>query len=100
MGGVAVIKEGWAQVKENKNFIQPWKQKFLVLRKEALDFHKQEGSKVAYTLFLKDVINVKHIDLLNEAMCSDAEMLVSDPKQEYNHNFKCEIPFESPLPPL
>lgn len=62
MGGVAVIKEGWAQVKEGKNFIQPWKQKFLVLRKEALDFHKQEGSKVAYTLFLKDVINVGRVE--------------------------------------
>lgn len=62
MGGVAVIKEGWAQVKESKNFIQPWKQKFLVLRKEALDFHKQEGSKVAYTLFLKDVINVGRVE--------------------------------------
>lgn len=62
MGGVAIIKEGWAQVKEGKNFIQPWKQKFLVLRKEALDFHKQEGSKVAYTLFLKDVINVGRVE--------------------------------------
>lgn len=62
MGGVAVIKEGWAQVKESKNFIQPWKQKFLVLRKEALDFHKQEGGKVSYTLFLKDVLNVGRVE--------------------------------------
>ncbi|PSR93910.1 kinase-like domain-containing protein [Coniella lustricola] len=62
MGGVAVIKEGWAQVKESKNFIQPWKQKFLVLRKEALDFHKTEGGKVSYTLFLKDVINVGRVE--------------------------------------
>lgn len=62
MGGVAVIKEGWAQVKEGKNFIQPWRQKFLVLRKEALDFHKQEGGKVSYTLFLKDVINVGRVE--------------------------------------
>lgn len=62
MGGVAVIKEGWAQVKESKSFIQPWKQKFLVLRKEALDFHKQEGGKVSYTLFLKDVINVGRVE--------------------------------------
>ena len=61
-GGVAVIKEGWAQVKESKNFIQPWKQKFLVLRKEALDFHKGEGGKVSYTLFLKDVINVGRVE--------------------------------------
>ncbi|EFX02712.1 protein kinase [Grosmannia clavigera kw1407] len=61
-GGVAVIKEGIAQVKESKNFIQPWKQKFLVLRKEALDFHKVEGGKVSYTLHLKDVINVGRVE--------------------------------------
>lgn len=61
-GGVAVIKEGIAQVKENKNFIQPWKQRFLVLRKEALDFHKVEGGKVSYTLYLKDVINVGRVE--------------------------------------
>lgn len=61
-GGLAVIKEGIAQVKESKNFIQPWKQKFLVLRKEALDFHKVEGGKVSYTLFLKDVINVGRVE--------------------------------------
>ncbi|CAK7275348.1 Protein kinase [Sporothrix epigloea] len=61
-GGVAVIKEGMAHVKESKNFIQPWKQKFLVLRKEALDFHKVEGGKVSYTLYLKDVINVGRLE--------------------------------------
>ncbi|KAK9423084.1 putative non-specific serine/threonine protein kinase [Seiridium unicorne] len=62
MGGVAVIKEGWAQVKESRNFIQPWKQKFLILRKEALDFHKTEGGKVSYTLFLKDVVGVGRVE--------------------------------------
>lgn len=62
MGGVAVIKEGWAQVKESRNFIQPWKQKFLILRKEALDFHKTEGGKVSYTLYLKDVIGVGRVE--------------------------------------
>ncbi|KAI1105895.1 Pkinase-domain-containing protein [Jackrogersella minutella] len=62
MGGVAVIKEGWAQVKESRNFIQPWKQKYLILRKEALDFHKTEGGKVSYTLFLKDVVNVGRVE--------------------------------------
>ncbi len=62
MGGVAVIKEGWAQVKESRNFIQPWKQKYLILRKEALDFHKAEGGKVSYTLLLKDVINVGRVE--------------------------------------
>lgn len=62
MGGVAIKKEGWASVKESKNFIQPWKQKYLILRKEALDFHKTEGGKVSYTLYLKDVVNVGRVE--------------------------------------
>ncbi|KAM7220755.1 Pkinase domain containing protein [Rhypophila decipiens] len=62
MGGVAIIKQGWANVKESKNLFNPWKNKFLILRKESLDFHKAEGSKVAYTLYLKDVINVGRVE--------------------------------------
>lgn len=62
MGGVAIKKEGWASVKESKNFIQPWKQKFLILRKESLDFHKTEGGKVSYTIYLKDVVNVGRVE--------------------------------------
>ncbi|KAI1828231.1 kinase-like domain-containing protein [Xylaria intraflava] len=64
MGGVAILKEGWAQVKESRNFIQPWKQKYLILRKEHLDFHKAEGGKgkVSYTLYLKDVVNVGRVE--------------------------------------
>ncbi|KAH9887515.1 Pkinase-domain-containing protein [Xylariomycetidae sp. FL2044] len=62
MGGVAVLKEGWAHVKESRNFIQPWKQKYLILRKESLDFHKTEGGKVSYTLYLKDVVNVGRVE--------------------------------------
>ncbi len=62
MGGVAIKKEGWASVKESKNFIQPWKQKFLILRKESLDFHKTEGGKVSYTIYLKDVLNVGRVE--------------------------------------
>jgi hypothetical protein len=61
-GGVAIIKQGWASVKESKSFINPWKNKYLILRKEALDFHKAEGSKVSYTLYLKDVINVGRVE--------------------------------------
>ena len=61
-GGVAVKKEGWASVKEGKNFIQPWKQKYLVLRKESLDFHKTEGGKIHYTLYLRDVVNVGRVE--------------------------------------
>lgn len=62
LGGVAIKKEGWAHVKENKNFIQPWKLKYLILRKESLDFHKHEGGKVVYTLYLKDVVNVGRVE--------------------------------------
>lgn len=62
LGGVAVKKEGWASVKESRNFIQPWKQKYLILRKESLDFHKTEGGKVSYTLYLKDVVNVGRVE--------------------------------------
>ncbi|KAH6684344.1 putative Serine/threonine-protein kinase CLA4 [Halenospora varia] len=61
-GGVAVIKEGWASVKEGKNFISPWKQKWLILRKEALDFHKTEGGKLAYQIVLKDVLGVSRVE--------------------------------------
>ncbi|KAM0315671.1 hypothetical protein ACHAO8_003722 [Botrytis cinerea] len=61
-GGVAVIKEGWASVKEGKNFISPWKNKWLILRKEALDFHKTEGGKVAYQIVLKDVLGVSRVE--------------------------------------
>jgi serine/threonine-protein kinase CLA4 len=61
-GGVAVIKEGPASVKESRNFIQPWKQKYLILRKESLDFHKAEGGKVSYTLYLRDVVGVGRVE--------------------------------------
>ncbi|KAF4630402.1 hypothetical protein G7Y89_g7735 [Cudoniella acicularis] len=61
-GGVAVIKEGWASVKEGKNFISPWKQKWLILRKEALDFHKTEGGKLSYQIVLKDVLGVSRVE--------------------------------------
>jgi serine/threonine-protein kinase CLA4 len=61
-GGVAVIKEGWASVKEGKNFIQPWKQKWLILRKEQLDFHKTEGGKISYSVILKDVLGVSRVE--------------------------------------
>jgi hypothetical protein len=62
MGGLAVIKQGWANVKESKNFINPWKNKYLILRKESLDFHKGENTKVSYTLYLKDVISVGRVE--------------------------------------
>lgn len=61
-GGVAVIKEGWASVKEGKTFISPWKQKWLILRKETLDFHKTEAGKVSYRVILKDVLGVSRVE--------------------------------------
>ncbi|RDL35365.1 Protein kinase-like (PK-like) [Venustampulla echinocandica] len=61
-GGVAIIKEGWATVKEGKNFISPWKQKWLILRKEALDFHKTDGGKLSYQIVLKDVLGVSRVE--------------------------------------
>jgi hypothetical protein len=61
-GGVAVIKEGWASVKEGKNFISPWKQKWLILRKDTLDFHKAEAGKVTYQIVLKDVLGVARVE--------------------------------------
>jgi hypothetical protein len=61
-GGVAIIKEGWASVKEGKTFISPWKQKWLILRKEALDFHKTDGGKISYQIILKDVLGVSRVE--------------------------------------
>lgn len=40
---------------------------------------------------LKGVIDVKHIDTLNEVMCADVERWIADPEQEFNHNLRCEM---------
>lgn len=40
---------------------------------------------------LKDVIDKGHIDSLNAVMTADAEKRIADPKQEFNHNVKCEF---------
>lgn len=61
-GGVAIIKEGWASVKEGKTFLSPWKTKWLILRKETLDFHKTEAGKVSYQIMLKDVLGVARVE--------------------------------------
>ncbi|KUI60918.1 Kanamycin B dioxygenase [Cytospora mali] len=37
---------------------------------------------------LKDVIDVKHVDALNEAMCVDAERWIADPTQVFNHEIR------------
>jgi protein-serine/threonine kinase len=62
IGGLTIIKEGWASVKENKNLLQTWRQKYMILRKDAMDFHKTEGGKSSYTIVLKDVIGVSRVE--------------------------------------
>jgi protein-serine/threonine kinase len=55
------IQQGWATVKEG-SFITAWKERYLVLRKEWLDFCKAEGGKSAYTLFMRDVVYVGRVE--------------------------------------
>ncbi|UNI22284.1 Non-specific serine/threonine protein kinase [Purpureocillium takamizusanense] len=54
-------RRGWAAVREG-SFLQPWKQRFLVLRKEWIDFSKADGEKPVYTLFLKDIVGVGRVE--------------------------------------
>ncbi|KAI3390445.1 hypothetical protein diail_9651, partial [Diaporthe ilicicola] len=37
---------------------------------------------------LKGVVDLSHVDALNDAMCEDAEMKIADPAQVFNHNLK------------
>lgn len=53
-GGVAVIKEGYAKVKEGIL----WKSRYLVLRNFQLDLHKGHDGKVSTSIQLKDVTGV------------------------------------------
>lgn len=39
---------------------------------------------------LKGVIDLSHIDALNEAMCNEVEDKIADPTQVFNHDVKCE----------
>jgi hypothetical protein len=58
----------------------------LTLQK-ALEAMHQDGLVV-----LKGVIDVKHIDALNEKMCAEADQKRADPDQIYNHAVKCASP--------
>ncbi len=60
--GVSIIKEGFATVKDGKTFLNPWRQKYLVLRKDVLDFHKQRDGKASYKIVLKDVVGVSRVE--------------------------------------
>lgn len=62
MGGVSIIKEGQCTVKEGKSLFSSWKGKWLILRKDVLDFHKAEGGKLAYQIILKDVQGVGRVE--------------------------------------
>jgi protein-serine/threonine kinase len=61
-GGLSIIKEGWATVKENKKILQTWKQRYMILRRDTLDFHKDENGKSAYTIVLRDVVGVSRVE--------------------------------------
>ncbi|KAI9882109.1 MAG: hypothetical protein M1823_006145 [Watsoniomyces obsoletus] len=62
-GGVAVIKQGQAKVKEDGLRGVWWSTKFLVLREHALDFHKSENSpKKSFSIQLRDVTGVSRIE--------------------------------------
>ena len=39
---------------------------------------------------LRGVIDLSHVDALNDAMCKDAEKKIADPNQVFNHGLKCE----------
>lgn len=67
-GGVAIIKEGWGTVKEAKNPFAPYKLRWLVLRKDALEFQKNPEGKVLYALILKDVVYVGRLDVTGNVL--------------------------------
>lgn len=63
----SAFKSGWAKVKEEGGFMKGglfWSEKFLVLREKQLDFQKGENTpKVAFSIPLKDVLNVSRSDV-------------------------------------
>lgn len=50
-------KEGWVIVREG-GFMQSWKQRYMILRNEWIDFTKAEDGKTIYTLFLNEVMGI------------------------------------------
>lgn len=43
-------------------------------------------------VILRDVIDKGHIDALNATMCEDADRLLANPDQAFNHNVRCGFP--------
>ena len=59
-GGVAIIKQGYVGL-PSKNPFQQWKSRYLILRKDILDFHKNENGKWLYKIQLSDVVSVDRV---------------------------------------
>ncbi|KAL2156452.1 hypothetical protein VTH82DRAFT_1197 [Thermothelomyces myriococcoides] len=58
--GDGIIKEGQVGI-PSKNPFQQWKSRYLILRQENLDFHKNEGGKLLYKIQLSDVVSVDRV---------------------------------------
>ncbi|KAJ3496147.1 hypothetical protein NLG97_g2875 [Lecanicillium saksenae] len=50
-------KEGWVTIREG-GLLQSWKQRFMILRNEWVDFAKAEDGKTLYTLFLNEIVAI------------------------------------------
>lgn len=59
-GGVAIIKQGYVGL-PSKNPFQQWKSRYIILRQDILDFHKNESGKWLYKIQLSDVISVDRV---------------------------------------
>ncbi|KAJ4304109.1 Protein kinase [Collariella sp. IMI 366227] len=59
-GGLAIIKQGQVGL-PSKNPFQQWKSRYLILRQDILDFHKNENGKWLYKIQLADVIGVDRV---------------------------------------
>jgi protein-serine/threonine kinase len=59
-GGLAIIKQGPVGL-PSKNPFQQWKTRYLILRKDILDFHKNENGKLLYKIQLSDVVSVDRV---------------------------------------
>jgi protein-serine/threonine kinase len=59
-GGLAIIKQGTVGM-PSKNPFQQWKSRYLILRKDILDFHKNENGKLLYKVQLADVVSVDRV---------------------------------------
>lgn len=59
-GGLGIIKQGYVGL-PSKNPFQQWKSRYLILRQDILDFHKNENGKWLYKIQLSDVVSVDRI---------------------------------------